>query len=414
MEERQAIVPAGRHTGAATNAAKMRPAGILVLGLAAAVAYTVASHSTRLRENVAKRDSIAYWAAGKLLVSGQDSYNSARVLELERSQGYSESKPLVLRTPPWSLFLVVPLGLTNAFAAWTVWVTLSLVAVVVSIRLCWRMYGNEARAPAIFLIIAYLFAPIPACLVAGQMGMVLLLGIVLFLWWHRTHPFLAGMALILPFAKPHLLSLFWVVLILWAAKEKQRALIAGLIVAFVMATGLAMVFDTAIFRQYHAMLREAAIGHEFIPALSGVVRLLLFRRLFWMQFIPMAGGLVWACWFYWKNSARWNWREHGPALLIVSILTTPYGWLTDEVVLLPAILQGAIWVYNKRHQLSTRSKIAVSIFAALNGLLLLILNAKVPFATGIYFWSSLVWFGWYFYSGSATSPRRGSVEPASA
>jgi hypothetical protein len=36
-------------------------------------------------------------------------------------------------------------------------------------------------------------------------------------------------------------------------------------------------------------------------------------------------------------------------------------------------------------------------FACLDGLLLLILLTKIPFATGIYFWSSLVWFWSYIY-----------------
>jgi hypothetical protein len=36
-------------------------------------------------------------------------------------------------------------------------------------------------------------------------------------------------------------------------------------------------------------------------------------------------------------------------------------------------------------------------FFSLNLLLLGLLIAKVPFATGVYFWSSLVWFGWYVY-----------------
>jgi len=121
------------------NAPWTRVAGIIVLVLAANVAYTVASRSGSVRHNVSNRDSIAYWAAGKLLVRGENPYNAVRVLEMERSQGYSETKPLVLRTPPWSLFLVVPLGLTNAFAAWTAWIALSLVAVVVSVRLCWKM-----------------------------------------------------------------------------------------------------------------------------------------------------------------------------------------------------------------------------------------------------------------------------------
>lgn len=372
---------------------------ILVGSVAAAVvSLFVLSSSSALRENLAKRDSIAYWAAGRLLIHHDAPYSPTDVLNLERSQGYSETKPLVLRTPPWSLFMVLPLGFTNAFAAWVLWIAVSLTALICSVRLCWKMYGDEPSPPAIFLLVAYLLAPVPACLVAGQMGLVLLLGLILFLWWEPNRPFFAGASLILLFAKPHLLSLFWIVLAIWTLERKNRALAGGFVTSLTCATGIALIFDPAIFPQYTAMLNQAAIGHEFIPALSGVIRLLFFHRLFWVQFVPLALGLVWSGWFYWKNRLTWNWRVDGPALMVVSVLTTPYAWLTDEVVLLPAVLQAALWVFEKKDRMSMQDKIAVTSFAVLNALLLLILKAKVPFATGIYFWSSLVWFGWYFYA----------------
>ncbi len=388
--------------------ARWKPSGrvatiALALLIASFLGYVLQRHSAELRDNVSRRDSIAYWAAGRLLAHKENPYSTSGVLALERAQGYSAAKPLVLRTPPWSLFLTVPLGLVSSFVAWACWIALSLGALVVSIRLCWAMYGHDARPPAILLVTAYLFAPVPACLVAGQMGLVLLLGVALFLWWEQTHPLLAGMALLVAFAKPHLLLLFWVVLAIWAVTRKKRAILAGFAIALCLATAIALLFDHAVFEHYRLMLLEASIGHEFIPALSGVLRLLLFRRLFWMQFVPMALGLIWAIWFYWTNRMSWNWRQHGPALFVVSILTTPYAWLTDEVVLLPAIWQAAVWVYDRRYQLSIRSRIVLVIFAALNLLLLLILKAKVPFSTGIYFWSSLVWFGWYMYGKSTRS-----------
>ena len=148
------------------------------------------------------------------------------------------------------------------------------------------------------------------------------------------------------------------------------------------------------------MVDEAAIGNEFIPALSGVLRLLFFRRMFWVQFVPLAIGFVWGIRFFLKNQSIWDWREHGPALLIVSVLVTPYEWLSDETVLLPAILQAAALVYSARKKLRLLSKIGLVVFALMDVLLLLILKAKVPFATGIYFWSSLVWFFWYFRARS--------------
>lgn len=365
--------------------------------MAALLVYFLVSRGPGLHENISKRDSIAYWTAARLLLQHQNPYNAAAVLQLEREQGYTEAKPLVLRTPPWSLFMVLPLGLLSAFWAWAAWVGLSLAALIVSLRLCWKLYGGDVRPPGFFWLVGYLFAPVPACLVAGQIGLVLLLGIALFLWLERGRPFLAGVVLILPFAKPHLLAVAWLVFALWIISKKRWAVAGGFATALTAATAIALVFDPAVFQHYREMLQQAAIGSEFIPAISGVLRLLFFHRLFWVQFIPLGGALLWGTWFYWHHYLQWQWCLHGVVLMVVSVLTTPYAWLTDEVVVLPAILQVALWVYSARKRLTWKMKMSVVVFASLNGLLLLILWSKIPFSTGIYFWSSLVWFGWYAY-----------------
>jgi hypothetical protein len=154
------------------------------------------------------------------------------------------------------------------------------------------------------------------------------------------------------------------------------------------------------------MLQQQAIQYEFIPALSGMLRLLFLRRFFWMQFLPAVLGLLWSFWYFRKNQRTWDWRQHGPALLVVSILTTPYSWITDEVVLLPAILQGAIWL--SRAKLKVRSQLVILLLVLLDLIMLLILKAQVPPGTGIYFWSSLVWFSWYWYARSF-APRSDSA-----
>jgi hypothetical protein len=365
------------------------------------LAYVLLSHLAYLKANVAKRDSISYWAAARLLVNHQNPYDTVAVLAIERRQGYSEQKPLVLRTPPWSLITVLPLALVDAFWAWVLWVSLSIAALAISARLCWKMFGDpKVRGPAWFWVVAYTFAPVAACLVSGQMGMLLLLGVVLFFYLEPRHQFLAGAALILPFAKPHLLALFWLVLAIWIVSSRKFAVALGFATSFATATGIAVLFDAAVFQHYRVMIHDAAIGHEFIPALSGVLRLLLFHRLFWVQFVPLMLAIIWAIWLYLRNRSGWDWREHGLALLVVSVLVTPYAWLTDEVVLLPAILQAGLWVYAARRELTSISRLIIGCFAGLNVLLLLILRAKVPFATGIYFWSSGVWLGWYVYARS--------------
>lgn len=371
---------------------------VSALVLFAMLAWFLAAHQQLIRANVTARDSIAYWAAARLLLHHQDPYSAPNVLSLERSQGYGRDKPLVLRTPPWSLWMVLPLGSLNAYWAWVAWLAVLLASLVVSMRISWRMYGDGIRPPTVFLVAGYLFAPVPACLAAGQLGMVLLLGLVLFFFLVERHPWLAGAVLLIPFAKPHVFGLLWPILAIWIATRKKWSLAGGFALAFSSAVGIAWAFDPAVFWHYREMLRQASIQHEFIPALSGVIRLIFFRRFFWAQFLPLAAGLGWSGWYYRKNSRTWSWKEHGAALLVVSVLTTPYAWITDEAILLPAILQGVLWVYRAKPNLTLGSQLAIFVFACLDGLLLLILRAKIPFATGIYFWSSLVWVSWYWYA----------------
>jgi len=266
------------------------------------------------------------------------------------------------------------------------------------------MYGDGPRPPAVFLLAGYLFAPVAACLVAGQMGMILLLGIALFLLLEQEQPFLAGAALLIPMAKPHIFILLWPILAVWVIAGKRWALLKGSVTAWLLATTIALVLDPAIFRHYREMLHQQAIQHEFIPALSGMIRGIFFRAYFWVQFVPTGIGLLWSAWYYCTKRAIWDWRQHGPAVLVVSLLTTPYSWMTDEVVLLPVILQGVLWV--SRTKLKIRSQLIIFLFICLDLLLLLIVRAQVPPATGIYFWSSLVWFSWYWYARSFKQDRR--------
>src|SRR6266852_1233127 len=371
--------------------------------------WFLAAHEQKIRTSVAsERDSTAYWAAGKLLVHRQNPYSVPSVLALQRSQGYTGDKPLMLRPPPWSVWMVLPLGLLlNAYWAWVAWLAVLLASLVISIRISWRLYGDGPRPPNAFLLAGYRFAPVVACLVAAQMGIVLLLGIALFLLLEEDHPFLAGAALLLPLAKPHIFGLLWPVLAVWVVTRKRWSLLGGIATAFLLALSITVAFDPAIFHHYREMLQQQAIQHEFIPALSGMIRGIFFRRFFWVQFVPSALGLLWSAWYYWKNRLIWNWRKHGPAVLVVSLLTTPYSWMTDEVVLLPAILQGALWL--SRSKLKVRSQLVILLFVCLDLLLLLIVRAQVAPATGIYFWSSLVWFSWYWYARGFSQDPKGEV-----
>ena len=375
----------------------MKTAKILAnLAVIVIAMWVLLTHHDKIQASISGRDSIAYWATGKRLIDHQNPYSSEDVLALEKSAGYKAEKPMMLRPPPWSLWMVLPLGFLGAYGAWVLWIAVLITSLVLAMRMLWYIYGDESHPNASFLIAGYLFAPVAACLVAGQMGIALLLGITLFLLLEEKHTFYAGIVLIIPFVKPHIFSLVWPVLGIWIITRKRWSLLGGFASAFVITNLIALACDPAIFQHYHQMIDQEGIQKQFIPALSGVIRLVFFRRVFWVQFVPLGLGLLWAGRYYWVNRQQWNWRQHGPALLVISALTTPYSWISDEVVVLPAVLQGVMWISGTR--LKLRSKVALIIFGLLDLLILLIIRAEVRPDTGIYFWTSLLWFSWYWYA----------------
>src|ERR1035437_7196419 len=88
---------------------------VVNLALVGLLVWFLAAHEQKIRASVAGRDSIHYWAAGKLLVHGQNPYSVPSVLALQRSQGLKGDKPLMMRPPPWSAWMVLPLGLLDVY-----------------------------------------------------------------------------------------------------------------------------------------------------------------------------------------------------------------------------------------------------------------------------------------------------------
>jgi hypothetical protein len=76
-------------------------------------------------------------------------------------------------------------------------------------------------------------------------------------------------------------------------------------------------------------------------------------------------------WFlpYWsRHRGEWRWETQAPILLLVSLATTAYGWIYDQMVLLVPVVQIATVVI-AAGRLSIRSR-AVAGYIAVNGAIL--------------------------------------------
>ena len=96
----------------------------------------------QVANGVGNRDSIAYWTAGHLMLIGEDPYDAALTLKIEKSAGWTAEGFEIMRNPPVTFFLVAPLGFVSARTGEVIWLILLSASLTVSVRLLWIVLGR--------------------------------------------------------------------------------------------------------------------------------------------------------------------------------------------------------------------------------------------------------------------------------
>ena len=339
----------------------------------------------------ANRDFIQYWSAGQQLIHHANPSDAAATLRLQHGAGFKDDKPQITRVPPSALFLALPLGFVGEKAGSVLWSFAILGALMGSIRLIWIEHGRpEGRLH----LLGYLFPPSLACLLAGQIGVFILVGVVLFLYFQESKPYWAGAALLLCAPKPHLFLPFGVGLLAWIVARKAYKVLLGAFGAFIASCALTFFFDHAAWSHWIFMTRTAGLDKEFVPTVSMLFRLSINPREMWLQFVPAAVASVWALWYFRTHRKTWSWKREGPLLLAVSITFAPYAWLTDEAALLPAIFTGLYALES--------AGLSLVPFGCIAGVALVEVLAGVTMPSGYYVWTAPAWLAWYLYTVHVT------------
>ncbi len=139
--------------------------------------------------------------------------------------------------------------------------------------------------------------------------------------------------------KPHLFLVFAFVLLVWIVATKAWRLLFGFVAALAVSCAIPLLFDAKVWQQYFAMMTSIHIMQVFIPT-------------FEWRCVSSSTAMQWDCnlcrpcldarrlWYFNRHRENWNWMQHGLLLLLVSDLCAPYGYFTDECILLPFILAG--------------------------------------------------------------------------
>jgi len=355
-------------------------------------------------EFAANRDFVEYWAAGQQLVRHANPYDPGAILRIEQQAGMRKKDPQITFSPPAALCMLAPLGLVSVRSGFILWLSALIVSLSISIWLIWTMQGRPQNA---LHMCGYLFAPAIACFLLGQIGAFLLLGISLFLFLHSRHPFLAGAALLPCVWKPHLFLPFFIVLFLWSLSRKRYLTLVGFSATLLASCVLTLYFDPQVWSHYSQMMAgTTGVLRGYVPTLSVTLRFLVARQVIWLQYIPEIIACVWAVWYFWTRRNRWNWVDQGSWVLLVSSACTPYGWFTDEAVLLPAVLVGGYRAVDRG-----RSLIPIAVVAAIA---LVEVTAFRHIDSTHYLWTVPAWLGWYAYATRNGGERTELVSENSA
>src|SRR5574342_696813 len=197
------------------------------------------------------RDFVEYWAATRLLLTGHNPYGPQQLFELQRSVGWKDSIPLLMWNPPWTLSFILPFGLASFDVSQFLWLPFNTFIVLFCAKELWLLYGGPPTAYRRAWLVMLTFAPAYLVLILGQIGPLILFGLVGFLLCIRDkHWMRAGAFTILVSIKPHLLYLFWIALVLWGIDRRQWQLMTGVMVSGFIAATIPLLFRPSIYTDY--------------------------------------------------------------------------------------------------------------------------------------------------------------------
>jgi len=355
---------------------------VLMLGVLFAAALAAASA-------LPVQDLAQYWAAAHLVT--KNPYSLELTTSFERSAGVvSVAPPLVTKIPPSAIMLVLPLGFLGYKAAFALWSVMSIVVIAGCARAVWDLFTpTPSLAPA---LLSLLFGPTVVILMLGQLTVLVLLGITLFLILAaRKRDWLAGASLLLVVAKPHVVFLFLLAVLLWILYSKRWKILVSGTVAFSAATVAAIAINPHIYAQFMDRTRLVVHETESYPNLGGALYAASGHHV--LALVPQLIGLIWLAFYWRKHRVEWDWKSDGMIVLLVSVATSYYSYPYDEVLVLPALLAAFANGKNRRMFL-------VGLLATNLGYALYISNVAGHFKLGYMFlwWPASAWLVTYVLS----------------
>ena len=332
--------------------------------------------------NVGYKDVLQYRSAASLFLKGLNPYDETLITDLQKKtwQGEPDSKPVNFYTLPMALSFVFPMALLPFTLSVHVWLSVMFALVLESFVLCYGLFETKRRQErTIKIVLAFFFLtffPLYYSFYFGQLSPILLFGLVASLvcfkkeGWKVADSFLGGICLSVTSLKPHLLYLLYIYILVVSIREKEWKTLAGMVSGVGMLLFFPVIYNPKIIPYFFQTVESPPI-HWLTPTLGTYLQGISRNYDAMLRFIPtvIVGSI--ATLFLLLTKRNLSTIATICFLLPLSLVTTPYCWVFDQMLLAPAIF----FIFSKfRERISVwnwqqRSMAFLLVFSNLFGLL---------------------------------------------
>jgi hypothetical protein len=325
-------------------AGKIRMALVLVM-VCLAIIVGIVLVIPQLPLVVPAYDFRAYWSAAFLLAHGKNFGAPFELLRVEQElTGWTENYPMMAWNPPWLLVMLLPYTHAPFDRAVWLWMLTSIALFFISAVWVWQS-EFDWRGTWLAILIAFAFAPTLTSLVAGQVNVIVLFGLALFLIFdRRKHDGFAGAALALASVKPQLIYVTLPLLVLDCGRQRRWRVGIGLVVALLGLNAIAFFLRPTFLFEYATTIGGGNLFDYETPTLGGVLGSGInwqWGRLIGLMVLPLSI-------LAWYQRTDWDRRTLLDATLLLSVITAPFAWSYDFVVLLAPLWRLIGWIRSKK------------------------------------------------------------------
>jgi hypothetical protein len=346
--------------------------------------------------NAKNVDFFHYWSTARLMITGDNPYDIEQLFVLQKTHNPDQILATGTWYPPWTMSIILPFGYLSYSLAHAVGFIGGIVLLISCALVIWSLYSGPRDKFLLPILFAVTFSPLVFSIYEGQINILVLTGLTGFMFFERRgNPFLAGVSVALMTVKPHVLYLFWFALLYWLIKKRSWNFLWGVVLTLGALTGIAVLINQNLLQQYYAVSFNTSPTTIASASINGLYLWLTGETSIYLTFGLIVFGLLLLTSSIFTNQFSVSWKEQLPIILFVSLITAPYIWVHDGLVLLIPLL--SMVIAGLQSQANTARKVSLVLYILVN-IACYVLIPKLRFEQFLLFWVPGAFLFVYLYA----------------